>query len=259
MDTGEKGIIIVFSGTGNSLAAAKTLSRELDLPLHMICGREDKITDAHFDKLIFVVPSYAYGLPLPVKRFIKKSSFSADYTAAAVTCGSSAGGTLNSLKRMLKRRCVELNYGVDIQSVENFVPIFGRQSETKVEKRIKNQRECTNAFAANIKSGQNNKIKGLHPVSIIVSSIFTAAQPVIASMMRVRAKSCTKCGICAKACPAEAIAIKRRKAKIKKLRCTACQCCMNICPTNAITMLRKSAKTQSYINPDIEKSELIKR
>jgi len=53
-------------------------------------------------KVIFVYPSYAYGLPLIVRRFAKRAVFRTPYLAAFVTYGSDSGGTqIEELFRLL--------------------------------------------------------------------------------------------------------------------------------------------------------------
>jgi Fe-S-cluster-containing hydrogenase component 2 len=45
---------------------------------------------------------------------------------------------------------------------------------------------------------------------------------------------CTGCGICVKKCPADAIAIKDKHAKIDQESCVRCGVCHDICPQEAI-------------------------
>jgi len=62
------------------------------------------------------------------------------------------------------------------------------------------------------------------------------------SILRTRPKLvnslCVGCGICANICPAKAIAIKNKKAKIDKKACIRCFCCQEFCPKSAMKVHR---------------------
>ena len=47
---------------------------------------------------------------------------------------------------------------------------------------------------------------------------------------------CTACGVCKRACPVDAIEIKKGRAKMKKGICIMCLCCHELCPENAVEL-----------------------
>lgn len=49
---------------------------------------------------------------------------------------------------------------------------------------------------------------------------------------------CVGCGICANICPAKAIVIKNKKAKINRKTCIRCFCCQEFCPKSAMKVKR---------------------
>lgn len=58
---------------------------------------------------------------------------------------------------------------------------------------------------------------------------------------QVDAHVCTGCGICAKVCPTEAIALVNRKAVVSSERCLACGNCNQRCPSYAVTLVKLEA------------------
>jgi len=257
-----KDLICYFSGTGNSLAIAKKVNEALDKSELFSITEESflsPIQEKNYAKIAIIFPSYAYGLPKLVKQFLSRFPFRAPYIALVVSCGSSPGGTLHSAKRILKRQNISSSYHLEIQTVENFIPIFGEQPPEKIAKRLTNQEVKTRELIAAIKAEKQNKLKGIKPISAIVSHIFLAASPLLAKCIKVN-KNCTKCEHCIKICPTNALFLnKKGKIKIKARRCNLCQACLNLCPQNALTLARLKKKTKKYHHPDISGKEFLKR
>lgn len=259
----EENLVFYFSGTGNCLAVAKTIAQSLEnakcaaitvefldnMPPVIECGR-----------VIIVFPSYAYGLPKLVIKFLKTAKFDCDYLALLVTYGSSPGGTLHSAKRILRRRKQKTDYFARLLMVENYIPIFGSPKPKVMEKRLIKHKVHIEKVCEDLKQKKENKIFGLRPLSILIRHIFGIASPLIAKMMRIK-KTCTMCGLCIQVCPAKAVAARagKKRVKIKAYKCNHCQACLNFCPKHSINFLRLRPRTKRYIHPDIDVNEMIHR
>jgi uncharacterized protein (DUF362 family)/Pyruvate/2-oxoacid:ferredoxin oxidoreductase delta subunit len=76
---------------------------------------------------------------------------------------------------------------------------------------------------------------GKNPVKKLFSAVLgriLRTKPVLSPKM------CVGCGICAGICPAKAITIKNKKAKINRKSCIRCFCCQEFCPKSALKVKR---------------------
>ncbi len=128
-------MIFYFSGTGNSLYTAERLSTSLQEP---ICNIAQAIQEKKFsyilseeERLGFVFPVYAWGIPKPVATFLKNieiSSIAPYYTFAVITCGDSIGLTMDTLKKLLKQKNIYLNSGFSLAMPDNYVDLMSSAS-----------------------------------------------------------------------------------------------------------------------------------
>jgi ferredoxin len=114
--------IYYFSGSGNSLMAARDVARICSghlIPIPVMLKRERIFTNAEAIGLVFPVYHAAFGesgLPHLVERFIQKlGNLSGKYLFAVCTHGGFPGMTLENLKNQLSTRGGELSEGFSIQ------------------------------------------------------------------------------------------------------------------------------------------------
>ena len=254
--------IYYFTGTGNSLWSAKRIAQiagEHNEPceLHNI-GHElqnSKIV-IEADAVVLIFPSYAYGPPLAVNRFVKKAVFKTPYVASLVTYGSSPLGTLGILGRVLKtKKGIGKMFFYRIPCVENYLALFGPPKTKTMEIRLLMQEKASEEAAIAIIERRENKVKTFTPFSSFVSWVFTfLALKIFYALYKV-SKKCNGCGVCKKICPVSAIEIKKGKPHFTK-RCEHCQSCVNICPLRAIQFGRVRFGAMGYCHPNIDIADL---
>ncbi|MDR0856706.1 MAG: EFR1 family ferrodoxin [Clostridiales bacterium] len=252
--------VYYFSGTGNSLAAARHVAAALGTTdvvsiADCVC-REEYAIDA--DTLVFVYPVYAYHAPLMVRKFLKKAQISARYTAVLITCGTKCGGAFAEAKKLLKKKG-GLSYAQAVPAVENFTPLFGGQKPKRVEKRLRLQAAATDGATAAIAARRTHRVRSFRPLSAFVATLFAAFHTAFPRFLfRVNKKTCTGCGLCAKICPAAAVTLENGRPHFSS-RCQCCMGCLHLCPQNALTCLRHTRKSPRYRHPAVQPQELVRR
>jgi len=257
--------IYCYTGTGNSFAAAKQLSAHFDsCPIEFITGElVDAKPKIELDFCVIVLPSYAFGVPKLVKRFLKSASFKIEYLAIAVLQGSEQKGTATEAIKILKKKGQAVSYSSGVDSVENYVPLFGHPSDQLIKLRSDLQKENIISLCAAYQNKETNSVSLSRPLSAFISAVFRGASTMFPAFYRIL-KSCNGCGICAKICPPNAIKMRLKKSgrtvpKFKATLCDHCQACLQLCPKKAIRFTKIKPTSPRYIHREVTLTELIKR
>jgi ferredoxin len=248
--------IYYFSGTGNSLWSAKRIAElsggECELfNIGVEAGKGGVTIEA--DAVVLVFPAYAYGLPLIVRRFVKSAVFKTSYAAAFVTYGSSPGGALAAMCRLLKKKNINALFFGRIPAPENYLAIFGPQSAEKVESRVSMQQKATEEAAHSITERKTNRINTFRPFSGFVSFLFSLGAKIFYKHYRLG--NCNGCGTCEKICPVSAI-VMRDGHPVFSNKCENCQGCVDMCPSRAIQFGRVKFGAPGYRHPSVSIKEL---
>ena len=245
--------IYYFSGTGNTLWSARRIAEIIGAEKCQLVniGAEAQKSEIvlEAEAVVLLFPSYAYGLPVIVRQFIKRSVFKTPYIALLVTYGTQQGGTLAEAGRILTRKKIKAAYYGRIPAVENYIAIFGPPKEKTAQRRLAMQRETTETAARSIMERRVNRINTFRPLSAFVSALFSLGLKIFYNYYRVT-ESCNGCGVCEKLCPVSAISM-RDGRPVFSAKCEHCQGCLNWCPLSAITFGRMKQDTPRYHHPEI--------
>jgi len=248
-----------FSSTGNTLWSAKKIA-EMIGGEYTLCNigveskKEKIIVEA--DAVILLFPSYAYGLPVAVKSFLKKAEFKTPYAAALVTYGSNPGGTLTSASFILKQKNINAIWYGRIPAVENYLVIFGAPKEKTRQKRLAMQQKATEEAARCIIERRTNRVCTFRPLSAFVYSLFLLGRSVFYKYYRI-SDACNGCGTCEKVCPVSAITIKDKRPVFSGA-CEHCLGCLCWCPQKALAFGRIRFNSPQYHHPEITLSEMLR-
>ena len=232
-----KTVIAVHTGTGNSLYIAK---RFKDAEIHFI----DEFLSGYYelpedtDRLGIIFPVYCWGLPYPVRDFIKgylaeRDNSSLGYVFGIATCGAFPLYTLHDLSASLSDIGIALSYGKSFRLPDAYLPL----QKKAVSK------EKTDEMAASIEKELEETVKDIEKEEIriphrgpgwrIIRAMSSAAmKPRKNDALSIKGK-CTGCGTCVRICPMGNISLVDGKAAFSD-NCISCFACYHRCPENAI-------------------------
>jgi ferredoxin len=262
-----KTLLFYFTGTGNSLSAAKQLCGRIgDCELAAIAPAEGPagkiLPDA--DRLGIVTPVYFFGLPSLVAVFAGRLDLSrAKYVFAVATMGGSGGSAaLRQLDGILRRGNAGkgLDAGYTVRMPGNYilmyeVPQGGRQQEI-----LRKAGRQIGEIAGLVNRGHRARL-AWSPLASLVHGVM---YPRFVSGVHDGDRRftvddrCTSCGTCEAVCPVGNIRLMAgRPAWLH--RCEQCLACLHLCPTGAIQAGAGTEGRARYRHPEIPVEALRRR
>ena len=226
--------VCYFTASGNCLYVAKRIGGTL-LSIPQLMKQDSiEITD---DAVGIVAPVYAVEMPMMVKEFLIKAKIKTDYFFFVYTYGSGYAEAFAHVELVCREKGLKLSYINAIQMVDNYLPGFEMQNQidTLPKKNVEGQIEKLLSDIADrsetpVKIGAVNKAQMAMYQKMLAKRILrkdTAREYIVND-------NCTRCGICAKVCPADNITVTDKVYFANK--CEVCYACLHNCPQNAIHM-----------------------
>ena len=254
--------IFYFSGTGNSLAVARELAKELGetavIPISEAIKGDISL---NAERIGIVFPVYMFGLPLMVAEFVKKLKCPTQaYVFAVATYGGLLAATLIQMKKLLARNNITLAAGFNIIMPSNYIPLYDIEPDEKLSKNLEKAKAKMLEIAEIIKK---RKVAPVAAGNFLVNALFSGliykiSSPRIPAMDKsYRATDkCNGCGICESVCPVNNIEMANGKP-VWKHKCEQCVACLHWCPQEAIQFGSKTATRRRYHHPDIKLEDMI--
>lgn len=250
-------IVFYFSGTGNSLKAAKTVAQELGNAEVTCMAKPDGYSlSKQYDTIGFVYPTYFWGLPKAVVEFIKKVKLGENkktYFYAIATCGGFAANALYQLSELLlEKQEVMLNYGKALRMAPNYVIEY--EMFKNAEKINKKALEKLVLVINSIKRKKGNRIKKFASIFKPINKKFLDNVSTMDKNYTIN-DECNGCGICKEVCPVKNIQMVNNRPEYNH-NCENCLACLQYCPKKAINYSNKTQNRKRYTNPGISHREL---
>jgi len=258
-----KTIIYYFTGTGNSLAAAKKIAAVLgntDLIAIASLDPSEQAVVPSADRVGIVCPVYFTGLPVMVASFARRLDLSrAGYVFAILTNGGGGGtSALAQLDALLQKQSGSgLSSGYQVVMPGNYILMYSPPDGKKQESILASADEELSRIAMDIEGCIERPL----PRSILGCLLHTLIYSWFVSKVHERdmnftvSDECTSCGVCAAVCPAHNIKIVGLKP-VWNHHCELCCGCIHLCPAHAIQAGKGTVTRKRYKNPGVEIREL---
>jgi ferredoxin len=259
-----KTILYYFSGTGNSLAIAKSLCTAIGecdiIPVATATTNPGPIVPG-VERVGIVNPVYFTGIPSLVAEFAGRLDLTGvRYLFAVETMGGSGGpSALHQLDTILKRSMGNrgLDAGFSVKMPGNYLLMYNPPEGQKRDGMLEDSDRYVQEIAGVVKGEKRMKI----PSSLLLSLIHRVMYPRFLGSVHESDRKfsvderCTSCGTCVEVCPVRNIRLEGGRPTWLH-RCEQCLACIQLCPAEAIQAGGKTDGRERYRHPAISIAEL---
>ena len=231
-----KGRIYYFTGTGNSMRAARIIARQLgDTEIISMRVNPEEVPATDCDVVGFIFPVYHWNIPAPAAAFVEKLAVNPNAYVFAVAMPSFICGiSCERLAGILAARGITLDYGNKVFNVANYaityppfpsaklmVPQAERKLRKIAEDIIRRQKRDYPRASTFIRRKRERVMAPYLELLKYADNPFTISA------------DCISCGLCSKVCPCRNIIMENGKPAFQH-HCTNCMACVVSCPKRAI-------------------------
>ncbi|MBQ6923145.1 MAG: EFR1 family ferrodoxin [Kiritimatiellae bacterium] len=251
-------MIIYFTGTGNSLAAARRLAQETSdkaVSLRAVRG-----ADLSAERRVGIVfPVYCFDTPPPVREFLGQAKFAPDaYIYVVATCGASVGRAIQTAVRLIAGNGAEVALSRKLPYPDSASVAVGANANPKTSRCAKAKAEI-DVIAQDIEAGRRD-LREVHGSAAAALAATRAGRALVSWAFRQEPDPsiCNGCGLCAKVCPCSNIEVADGHARIRdRVQCAHCMACVQFCPRQAMTIRGRRVRPElQYHHPGVTAAAL---
>lgn len=231
-----KKVIYYFTGTGNSMRAAKVIAARMgntDI-ISMRCNPKD-VSAIDADIVGFVFPVYHWTMPAPAVSFVENLDINPRAYVFVIAMPSFICGiACEKTAEILAKKGISIAYGNKVKSVANYVIVyppfpFPKLRVPRTEKKLKRIAEDITSKKIRPYPAASKFIK--HRISRVMTPYLDLQK--YADIPFTISETCISCGLCSKVCPCANIELKDGKPTFLH-HCAQCMACVTSCPNRAI-------------------------
>lgn len=271
-----KTVIYYFSGTGNSLRAAKRIAEEMGgAELVSVRCAPESVPAGDADVIGFLCPVYEWDLPGAMKDFVKGLTVNPNaYIFMVATYIAIHGKCFETMASLLSEKGAHLRYGRALRCVASQCTAYPPFPPERIM--IPRMERGIKKIGREIAAGKTRAYPRMSPLA---RKLFPKLMTPYLEVEHEYDKGfstdgrCTGCGTCAKVCPTRNIAIEGGRP-VWNHRCHGCMACVSYCPTKAIQFKTPEAyerlgtpiskrlclpeKRKRYHNPFVRAADLMR-
>lgn len=250
-------IIYYYTGTGNSLFAARQLQEALGdarlAPMGAYLGEGDRPPEAEAVGLVF--PICQTAMPLPVRYFLKRLRLAPTvYRFALATRIGTSHSAFATADRLLARQGRRLDLWGNVNMASND-PKFDYQVPTEEQLARLEQAACAEIRQLAEKINRREVWRPKDSTATLRIPGVALLEPLVLAAWKRPVKlysdgGCTGCGLCAAVCPAGRIRLEAGRPRWQSdIPCWQCSACLSYCPAQSVQLKGFTEKNGRYPHP----------
>jgi formate hydrogenlyase subunit 6/NADH:ubiquinone oxidoreductase subunit I len=270
-----KKVIYCFSGTGNSLNAARIIAKEMG-GATIVSVKKGAKSDlaAEADVVGFVCPVYEWDIPETLKDFAENLAVNPKaYTFLVATYVAIHGRCFETMDAILRENGTRLHYGKPLRCVASQCIAYEPFPSPKLM--VPYSDRCARKIGRQIAERKTNNYPRMSPIT---RARYDKAMMPFLNIQHEYDKgfytsdACVGCGLCEKICPCKNITMSGKNPQWNH-SCIGCNACVVYCPKKAVQYKTPEAyakldniitrrmglpmKRTRYHNPHVTASDII--